>query len=449
MKVTPTRAVAIVVCALLFGAGPAKAEPRSSPVPMSTRAGSYFEPGVTGAQTRELEGGVVLRIAPNTQLRQLRRTRLQLSGNGATPTHVFSVTRGRVDVTVPAGPGPRFAVLLVGPKGQASVTQQGTSTLVAQPSAVRISVVDGSILTGKGSRWRKLDAGETLAVDPKTGQARLAPRLQAPRVAVVDPLQVALPGQSFATSVRLSPVNGADRYQVVILKRDGADWKPADFVETKAPVATVSGHEPGSYVVVARALDGFGLGGTESAPEAVRAMGVSLPRGASASAAGVRLAPRSRLGLVAVDGLQMTYGSGNYFVAAADSVGLGRGVRTEVRFRDPRSGDEAALTLLPHVVRAQVDLGPKTAVWPADAVRLEVKLFDGEGNPLDDSEGVDARVSVNLESVDVKWRRSHNALSADLRQPPSIHGPWVVRVEVEHESLGLLAQDFLEVAEAE
>jgi hypothetical protein len=178
-------------------------------------------------------------------------------------------------------------------------------------------------------------------------------------------------------------------------------------------------------------------------------MGVSLPEGASASTHGVNVPPHRRIGLIAADGLEMTYGPGNYFVAAPDSVGMSRGSKTLVRFRDPVSHDEASLTLVPEVIRARVEMGPKTASWPGDHVAINVILVDGEDQPLDSTDGVEARVSVNLKPVATKWTRKGNTLSARVVQTKSTPGPWVVRVEISHETLGHLARDFLEVTKAE
>jgi hypothetical protein len=151
--------------------------------------------------------------------------------------------------------------------------------------------------------------------------------------------------------------------------------------------------------------------------------------------------------LVDTDGLEMTYGSGSYFVAAPASVGMSRGGTTKVRFRDPKSRQEVALTLSPRIVRSNIELGPRTARWPGDQVSLRVELFDGARRPLSETRSLKAEVSVNLKPVEVKWQHQGNVMTANLK-PSSDPGPWVVRVEVTHENGEHLGRDFLEIADS-
>jgi hypothetical protein len=320
--------------------------------------------------------------------------------------------------------------------------------VVAEHDAVSFAAIDGSMLTGRGSTWKKLSAGASRVVDLERGDTVESAQLGAPSVGLSKPLQIAFPGDGSHTQVKLTPVRGAERYQVALFRSVGNGRERVEQLESRGPTATLSSQTPGKYSVVARALDRFGVPGHASAPESLRVIGVGLPEGARAESSTVLLPPNRRLSLVGVDGLLMTYGAGNHFVAAPSSVAMSRGAATRVRFRDPTSTREVSLNLIPHWVKANVSVGPKTARWPEDRVVFTVQLSDALGRPANVEDGVDVRVTVNLEPVHVDWKHEGSRLRGHVDAPRNSKGPWVVRVEVLREGAGVIGRDFLEVIES-
>jgi hypothetical protein len=102
--------------------------------------------------------------------------------------------------------------------------------------------------------------------------------------------------------------------------------------------------------------------------------------------------------------------------------------------------------LIPHIVLAQIELGPATAVWPDDEIQAQVELVDGSGNPVQDTHGFNANVSINLQPSKTAWKQQGNIMQASVKVPPGTQGPWVVRVEVKNPRGHVIGRNFLEVA---
>ncbi len=448
----PKYVLSLLLSATLF-ATTAGAEPRNlNALLLGKSPHELFPPAAaTAAEVRTLPGGATLEIGADAQVERMPSTKLRLGapGGGATPTHVYRLSRGRVDVTIPEDRTLKVAVLLIGPGGQSAVAQGGHVVAVARPKAISFTAVGHEMLTGKGSRWRKLHPGQTRRFDLEHGLSKEVDQLPAPEFEIGQRLTVAMPGGGFHANVRIKPVSDAKRYQIVLLKKQGSELSLVSHANIATISTALSGREPGEYLVMARALDEFGVEGAVSSPASLRVMGVELPPGATADGQGVLLLPHQRLPLVAAEGLKMTYGTGSYFVDAPKSVGLARSGQTLVRFKDPSGKGEVKLTLTPQIFKALVEIGPRTAHWPQDRVTVKVRLVDGAGRPVDKTSDLQTRVSVNLDPVKVHWKRQGNLMMGSVRPPRGSRGPWVVRVEVENQQGQLIGRDFLEVVESQ
>jgi hypothetical protein len=151
-----------------------------------------------------------------------------------------------------------------------------------------------------------------------------------------------------------------------------------------------------------------------------------------------------RVKLIGAEGLESSYGRASMFVPAPKDIGLARGESTLIRLRVPGTKQELAIKLEPRAVRANVEIGPKTARWPGEALQVQVKLFDQRGRPMTDPLKTKPRVFVNVEQVEATWTHSGNTYTAKV--PPSTGaGPWVVRVEVSDDFGEQVGRDFIEL----
>lgn len=395
--------------------------------------------------TEKLSGGVLLTTQPDTAVKKAGMTSLSLGAGRKTPAHVYHVSAGRLDIKIPESSYGEIAVLVVGPQGESAVISGGHAIAVVNDGHISFSAARHELLTGKGSRWRKLSPGSTRSIDLRRGRTAEWGQMPAPELAVAQRLVVALPDAGFTAKVNLKPVPRAQRYQVALMRQDGAKLTLVSHTITKAATAELNGAAPGTYLVFARGIDSDGVEGELSAPTTIRVLGIELPPGARATNGQVLLPPSQRLPLQEVDGLKMTYGNGTYFVDAPKSVGLTRGERTTVRFKEPSTNEEVRLTLAPQVVKAAVEIGPKTAHWPKDDISVKVSLTDGSGAPLKDDNNVTIDVSVNLEPVAMKWKKTGTGVQGSIKPRAGKSGPWVVRVEVKNELGRVVGRDFLEV----
>jgi hypothetical protein len=176
----------------------------------------------------------------------------------------------------------------------------------------------------------------------------------------------------------------------------------------------------------------------------VRVIGAELPDGARVAGDTILLGRAGRVKLIGAEGLESSYGRASMFVPAPKDVGLARGESTLLRLRMPGSKDELSVKLEPRSVRADVDIGPKTARWPGEALQVQVKLFDHRGKPLTEELKTKPRVFVNVQQVDATWTHSGNTYSAKIPSSTGV-GPWVVRVEVNDDFGEQVGRDFIEL----
>jgi hypothetical protein len=98
-------------------------------------------------------------------------------------------------------------------------------------------------------------------------------------------------------------------------------------------------------------------------------------------------------------------------------------------------------------LKAEVEIGPKTARWPGEALQVTVKLFDHRGRPITDELKTKPQVFVNVGQLEPTWIHSGNTYSAKIA-PVNGAGPWVVRVEVSDDFGDQAGRDFIELGSA-
>jgi hypothetical protein len=283
-------------------------------------------------------------------------------------------------------------------------------------------------VVAQGDDWRPLAAGLKRAFGPgETGAAEPLVAVPAPRLS----RSVALAGGS-AARVEWAPVNGAERYRV----RVGA----LRLVETRTTTSELEGLPPGSHAIEVSAVDRHGVPSAVVSAGTLRVVGIELPPGAARSGGVIRLHRGQRARLIGAEGLELSYGSSPYFVAAPRSIGLPPRGGTAVRLRAPGSDEAARFRLDPIVVSASVSITPRLARWPDDAIR--VRVTPRGAAPAD----IDTVVSVDARPVRVTWKRDGRSLVALVPQAQS-RGPWVVRVEVRGPRGEIIGRDFVEVAQ--
>ena len=404
---------------------------------------AWEKPEVTSTH---LPGGVVISTATDTVVERLPNMKVKSGAQATTNTYVYRLIRGVLDVSVEPSGRNSTAVLVYTSNGLSGAVSRGRGMVRVAPDVITFTAQAGPMLVAKGEHSRLLGAGRTLAIDVARGGFHEVGLPNPPALFLEHGLALSLPKTGFETTVRMKPDPNIERYEIALLKRSDGAWVPIATKRTKQPEALFTGSGSGDYAVIGRAFDRFGIESQTSAPLGFRAVGIKLPEGAQVVSGGIALTPRQHLELSEVDGLIMTFGFGGSFIEAPSTLSLHKGRSALVRLLDPRTQGEVRFQLVPHVVRAQVELGSLLTTWPKDRTLAVVKLVNGKGEPLTSSAGYTAHVSVNSEPRRVRWERSGNQMRAVITPPPFMPGPWVLRVEVTNRHGELVGRNFLEVA---
>jgi hypothetical protein len=385
-----------------------------------------------------------LTLAPGAQVRVFPKPQqLQLAPGAKTSTYSFALLSGKVEITVPAKP--RSAVL--GSIGKISaVIGAGQATVLSRGDQAIVAASSGDVRTLLADHWQTIAPGSLARFKDERGGTP-EPAMAAPGLNTGPRLWFS-PGDPVAiTGIKLTKVAAADHYELRLHYADGSgeQLRRVNGLQQLEPFTPVP---PGSYALEARSVDADGIAGRWSKPGSVRVLGVTVPPGGYVANGDIFVGKGQEVHFSNTDGLEMTYEGAGRYVPASQAVSLYRGETTLVSFRVPGSLDPTTVRLRPRGLYAQLELGPRRAVWPKDPVRIQVELKNREGGIPDFIE-LKTEVKLGIEPIDVAFTREGNRLFATVPPPgDGKPGPWVIRVEVKDQFGALLGRDFLEIAPA-
>lgn len=399
----------------------------------------------SAAETRTLPGGAVVTFSKDAKYELGRPIKLQLSPTGSdkTPVQVIKLSAGRVSIAIPESKKPKTAVLIQAPRKVSAVAKGGQSLVITGEGQVTVAAVKGEMLAALGNDWKTLPSGVVRAYAAGTSSDQAVPA--APKLSVDSSVLLALSGNA-STKLHAQAQNVAYR-QLTLYRVDGAKRLKLNEQDFRGEAQQLPELAPGRYEVVARAIDRFGVESPTSEPLTLRVVGAQLPEGAKLSDGAILLGRSGRVKLIGADGLEASYGRASVFIPAPKDVGLARGDSTLLRLREPGAKEELRIKLEPRTLKAEVEIGPRSARWPGDALEIKVKLFDHRGRPIKDDLKTKPQVFVNVGQVDPTWTHAGNTYVAKV--PPALgSGPWVVRVEVTDDFGDPAGRDFIELGAA-
>jgi hypothetical protein len=397
-------------------------------------------------EVRTLPGGAVLTFSKDAKYELGRPIKLQLNPTGSEKTgvQVIKLTAGRVSVTLPEVKKPKTAVLIQGPRKVSAVAKGGQSVVITTADRVTIAAVRGEMLAALGNDWKPLASGlvRSFGAGGTTEQAVPA----APKLRVDNSMLLALTGDA-TTQVRAVPTKNVEYRQLSVFRVEGNKRSKVSEAEWRSDQQALPRLSPGRYELSARAFDRFGVESVASEPLTLRVIGAQLPEGAKLVSDAILLGRSGRVKLIGAEGLEASYGRASLFIPVPKDVGLARGESTLLRLREPGAKDELAIKLEPRTVKADVEIGPKSARWPGEPLLVTVKLFDHRGRPLKDPLKTKPQVFVNVAHVVPSWTHSGNTYTTKIA-PAAGSGPWVVRVEVNDDFGDPVGRDFIELGSA-
>ncbi|MBI5533860.1 MAG: hypothetical protein HY898_14155 [Deltaproteobacteria bacterium] len=396
----------------------------------------------------QLTGGVALRLDPGTRCKRMPSTSLVLSSLGkTTPTHVFLLEQGRIEVEVaqPARNGQMtHGVMIRSINNEVAVIKQGRAMVLQRGSALITANQSGETLVGTSQRVRPLAQGTIR--DPSGGAARNATvaMLGAPALRIGPRVGLWIADQVVPVALQWEPVQGARAWSVEL--RDLASSRMVRRLRVEERAASIgdSALPAGSYVVTVRAIDEYGLEGEASAPERVTFSSALIPAGGYVDDRGrIRVAKGQTVAFSRAGEIEVSRGEPFQWNKASTSIGLESGAPTKWFVRQAGSSIGTPVELAPRVIRAQVRMGPGSAVWPRDTVSITIRLSDDAGQAPSWVQPI-PRVTIGLRPVSVAWERHGDELRAVV-PPQGGSGPWVVRVDVRDQYDIPLGSGFLEV----
>jgi hypothetical protein len=397
-------------------------------------------------ESRTLPGGAVVTFSKDAKYELGRPIKLQLNPTGSekTPVQVIKLTSGRVSVTLPESKKPKTAVLIQAPRKVSAVAKGGQSLVITAADRVTVAAVKGEMLAALGNDWKPLASGLVRSFGGGVSSEQAVPA--APKLRLDSSLLLALNGD-VSTLVRALPTKNVEHRQLSLFRVEGSKRSKLSDAEWRSDQQQLPRLSPGRYEVSARAVDRFGVESPASEPLTLRVIGAQLPEGAKLVSDAILLGRSGRVKLIGADGLEASYGRASVFIPVPKDVGLARGETTLLRLREPGTKEELGIKLEPRTLKADVEIGPKSARWPGEPLQVTVKLFDHRGRPLKDPLKTKPHVFVNVKQVEPTWTHSGNTYSAKIA-PAAGSGPWVVRVEVNDDFGDPAGRDFIELGSA-
>ncbi len=428
-----TRALVFAVACCVASSSPAWA--KEAPTAAKANAG----------ETRTLPGGAVVTFSKDAKYELGRPIKLQLSSTGSdkTPVQVIKLSSGRVSVSIPESKKPKTAVLVQAPRKVSAVAKGGQSLVIAAEDRVTVAAVKGEMLAALGNDWKTLPSGVVRSHSASATTDQAVP--SAPKLSVNESMLLALTGEA-STELHAAAQDVAYR-QLSLYRLDGGKRTTLLSREWRSDREKLLQLPPGHYEVQAHAVDRFGVESMTSEPVSLRVIGATLPDGARIVDGAILLGRSGRVKLIGAEGLEASYGKASLFIPVPKDVGLARGGSTLLRLREPGKKHELTVQLEPRTLKAEVEIGPKSARWPSDALQVTVKLFDHRGRPITEALKSKPQVFVNVGQVEPSWTHSGNTYSAKVAPAAGV-GPWVVRVEVMDDFGDTAGRDFMELGAA-
>jgi len=362
------------------------------------------------------------------------------------PAHEIKVSAGHVD----AFSGAKGIPLVLSGPGTTHVALRGAEVQIAVKGERMVAQVnEGTARAGSNKRWITLEKAQASTLTAQGYPTTPRDEAQAPEwktgEGCTPALGVAELGNAANVGVCWQPRADAGSY-VVELARDES-FSTVELSETTTSTTWSKSLPEGRYFVRARTIDGDTLASRTSPVRRLGVVSFGLPPGASANLGSRTVVlPQGRaFELRDSTGLETALDRG-IFVSVRGPIVMDAEPTHRLRLRlagDPSS--ENTLELQRRALRADIEIGPKTARWPVDPVDITVTMRDPAG--LVDATQVAPRLHVllGLTELPVVW--AHRGPIWTTRLAPRSGGPTVVRVVAEDEFGNSLGRTFLEVDE--
>jgi hypothetical protein len=407
-----------------------------------------------------LPDGVTVTLEPGSLARWMPGGKLPSEINKWTHGYHLLLQDGEAEVRMPPAPKGSHAFLVSTSAGTLT-DWRGQLHVRVKHDTTAAAIYEGALVVGSNGQGFPVYDGAAIVIRRGVNPERSH---------VIPPsplwdtkgggLSVTDGNEPTSIDVAWSPVAGASEYRVEValdptmVRVISRGTTQGSHYIVNLPAAANTGR---TWVHV-RAATTDGIVGEWSAPRPIHAVHYTLPEGSFVARDGAVVMPEGTTIPVAnADGLQVAYEnvttlSQSFAVPLYWSTLSGPIRMSEtspmriVHVRDPAmGGSEARLILARRQLRADVDLGPAHARWPADPLNARVEVRDPSGRIDVAREPVTVEAMLNLTPLPVSW--THDGASWRGHIAPRLIGDSsVVRVVVKDAQGAEIGRGFLELA---
>jgi hypothetical protein len=461
--------------AIVRGAG--KVKPDGARDWHDTTTGDVLTSGVSvqAADDQPLElsspDGVTITLEPGAQARWLTAGKLPSETNTWTRGYHLVLREGELEVSMPPGPKGSHAFLvstkagtLTDWRGQLHINVHDETTtaaiyegaLVVGSNGMGFPVYDGAgILMRKGH-----DPDKSRAIPPAPtwdSSANAVPSFAVVQGAAHAPLGIAWAAVQGAATYRVEVATEGTMTRVV----HRATTTDAHYTLPDITVPNGSGGTaaPPRLFAHVRAVGSEGIVGQWSAARALHVVHYPLPDGAFVAKDGAIVLPDgASVTLSDADGIEVAFENVTslarrtavplYWSKLSGPLRLSDDAPMRiVHLRDPVLGAETQLVLAKSALRADVQMSPKNARWPADAIDVRVVVADPSGRVDPASVELKLQALLGIVPVSVSWQRSGATWTTHIASNGRT-GPSVVRVVAADAKGTEIGRGFLEIGAA-
>jgi hypothetical protein len=431
-----------------------------------TTTGDVLSAGLTvrAASDQPLEmilpDAVTITLEAGASARWMHASKLPTETNGWTRGYHLVLLEGELEVRMPAGPKGTHAFLVQTRHGTLT-DWRGQLHVMVHEDATAAAIYEGALVVGSnGQGFPVYDGAGILmrkGLDPdKTRGIPASPTWSTGSGGGSGGFAVVARNDQADLDFRWAPVPGAVSYRVEVAS-EPTMVRVVRRSTTTEPRFAHSELGAGSRTWVrVRAVGAEGIVGEWSAPRASRVLRYDLPDGALVGRDGALvLPPGSSVAMSDAEGVEVAYENVTsldhpvdvplYWTHLSGAIRLPDDAPMRiVHFRDPLLGGEGRLVVARRQLRANVDLLPHNARWPADTIDAHVVVFDPSGRIDGAGEAITVEAMVGLTPIQVPWTHSGSKWFARIPPQPTF-GPSVLRVVVRDGHGSEIGRGFLEI----
>jgi hypothetical protein len=405
-----------------------------------------FETSSQGAMLRFADH-IRVDVSPGSKLEMQAKTKVSLGRGKDAEAVVAKLLKGgaKINIVPTKKPSRLKAILLQCPHRMNAIASEGKTQVSLGNGWLAVGAEQGNALISANNRWAQVKAGHSQVVF-SNGKHQPARRLiTAPKILSLPALVLAFHNSSHKNMLEWKAVPFAKSYHVRVLPEGLGPPLLDKVLPAKKTKIGFQPQQAGKLRVLVQATDEQGIESLESSGKNIHVVLVTLPKGAVVTNQGqIQLPIGQRIHVDGAKGVEAAIWGTQSYAPLPTNLGLllKRPQRMAVRVKG--TTETTMLDLAPREIQARVTLGPATAQWPRDTLRVSVRLLHSNSLPADTDIQMKPVVTLDLKRIPVRWRKVNGVMEATIKPRP-LTKPTTLRVEVSDQYGFELGRGMLEI----